>query len=465
MGGAQLVTLATALIRSKMIAAIFGPGGIGLMGVFNAFNSNVVNIAGWGVGTSVVRTVAGSADADRGRKVAAAQKFGLSLAVIGAFLLLASFLPVGQLTFSSQKYALELFIAGLAVPCMIATSMWSALLQAGGRVRTMASTQAKASIIGLIAGVPFIYLYGSIGIAASILLVAMVTAYMTWRAASRHGPVALDRHEQSDITELIRLGIALQIGNVVSALAVYLIRVLILRSHGNDLQAGLADAGFFQAAFVVASTLPGVIFSANSSDFYPRIAAAKDEAEARLITEKQIQASLLLAMPILMGLMTMGPLAIRLLYAKGFEPAVPMLEWFVWGSFCNLLGWPLGFWVVARRSKRMVALFQSLIGVGMFILAFALIPHGGALGASIAHFGAGLLHVGTLLCLIRYFSGGWLSHQTVVSYAACFMALLLGKFAMSIAPSAYWGVAPTLIVGGVSAYAYFRVASHDQPDA
>lgn len=465
MGGAQVVTLATALVRSKLIAALIGPAGIGLMGVFNAFNSNLVNVAGWGASTSVVRTVAGAAEADRERKVSAARKFGWSLACVGTLLLLASFLPVGYLTFASQKYSLELFIAGLAVPCMITTSVWSALLQAGGQVRAMAGTQALASVIGLAVGLPFIYFFGSVGIAVSILLVALVAAYMTWRAVSRHVPATQTSHDQADIAELIRFGMALQVGNVIAAVAVYLFRVLILRSHGSDLQAGLADAGFFQAAFVVASTMPGVIFSANSSDFYPRVAAAKDEAEARQITEKQIQASLLLAMPILMGLMTMGPLAIRLLYAKGFEPAVPMLEWFVWGSFCNLLGWPLGFWVVARRSKRMVALFQSLVGVGMVVLAFALIPHGGALGASIAHFGAGLLHVGTLLCLIRYFSGGWLRLQTVVSYAACLMALLLGKFAMSIAPSAYWGVAPTLITAGVSAYAYYRFASHDQPDA
>lgn len=465
MGGAQVVTLATALVRSKLIAALTGPAGIGLMGVFNAFNSNLVNIAGWGVSTSVVRTVAGAAEAERGRKVAAAKKFGLWLSCSGVLLLLVSVLPVGYLTFTSQKYALELFIAGLAVPCMIATSMWSALLQAGGHVRTMASTQAVASVVGLVVGLPFIYFFGSIGIAVSILLVALVAALMTWRAASRHGPAAQDRHNQADIAELVRFGLALQVGNVIAAIAVYLFRVLILRSHGSDLQAGLADAGFFQAAFIVASTMPGVIFSANSSDFYPRVAAAKDEAEARHITEKQIQASLLLGMPILMGLMTMGSLAVRLLYAKGFEPAVPMLEWFIWGSFCNLLGWPLGFWVVARRSKRMVALFQSLVGVGMVILAFVLIPDNGAMGASIAQFGAGLLHAFTLLSMIRYFSGEWLSFRTVVSFAGCMIALLLGKFSMSMAPSVYWGIAPTLITAAISAYIYFRVSSKDHSDA
>ena len=45
------------------------------------------------------------------------------------------------------------------------------------------------------------------------------------------------------------------------------------------------------------------------------------------------------------------------------------------------------------------------------------------------------------------------------------IALLLGKFSMSMAPSVYWGIAPTLITAAISAYIYFRVSSKDQSDA
>ena len=64
MGGAQAVTLAMAFMRSKLIAVLIGPSGIGLMGVLGAFNSNVSNVAGWSLGTSAVRTVAGAAEPD-----------------------------------------------------------------------------------------------------------------------------------------------------------------------------------------------------------------------------------------------------------------------------------------------------------------------------------------------------------------------------------------------------------------
>ena len=69
-------------------------------------------------------------------------------------------IPIGQLTFESQRYSVELLIAGLAVPCIVATGMWSSLLQSGGHVGRLARTQAISSFLGLLAGLPFIILFG-----------------------------------------------------------------------------------------------------------------------------------------------------------------------------------------------------------------------------------------------------------------------------------------------------------------
>jgi PST family polysaccharide transporter len=457
MGGAQAVTLAMAFLRSKLIAVLIGPAGIGLMGVFNAFNANVSTVAGWGLGTSAVRTVAGAAEADKERKVAAVRTLGRRLAWAGFFGVLILVLPVGYLTFKSQNYALELLIAGLAVPCVVATGMWTALLQAGGHIGSMAKTQMASSVVGLLIGLPFIYFFGSVGIALSILLVATATALVTWRAAMKLSPPVSAESTAADIRELVHLGVALQFGAVLGAISTYLVRVLILRSHGDDLAAGLADAGFYQAAFAVTGSLPGVIFSATSSDFYPRVAAAKDEDEARLITEKQIQASLLLATPILMGLLTMGPLAMRLLYAEGFEPAVPLLDWFVWAIFLNLLGWPLGFWVIARRSKRAVAMFQSLLSVSIVLLALFMIPYWGVAGAAVAYFCSSLVYAILLLVFTRLQSGRWVSLTTGAWFVACGVGLFLATRLVGMTGSAYWGAIPTVFAAVTCALIYIRV--------
>lgn len=459
MGGAQAVTLGMAFLRSKLIAVLVGPSGIGLMGVLSAFNANVSTVAGWGLGTSAVRVVAGAAEGERNRKTAAVRRFGRRLAWIGFLSVLLLILPVGQLTFSGQDYALELLIAGLAVPCIIATGMWTALLQAGGHIGSMARTQMVSSVVGLLMGLPFVYYLGSIGIASSILLAASSTAFVTWRAATRLSPATGAEPTSGDLSELVQLGVALQIGATLGAISSYLVRVLIVRSHGDDLAAGLADAGYYQAAFAVTGSLPGVIFSATSSDFYPRVAAAKDETEARVITEKQIQASLLLATPILMGLLTMGSLAVRLLYASGFEPAVPLLDWFIWAIFCFLMGWPLGFWLTARGSKRTVAIFQSLSYFLMVSLGLLLIPLYGVKGAAAGYLGCGAIHSGILLVFTRRLSGHWISRRTFSWFAIVALALGLARWGVAWAGGAYWGVLPTSLAAGICAIIYFKVVS------
>jgi len=464
MGGAQVITLAMAFLRAKLIAVLIGPAGIGLMGVFNAFNANVSTVAGWGLGTSAVRTVAGAAEADKERKVAAVRTFGLRLAWAGFFGVLILVLPVGYLTFKSQDYTLELLIAGLAVPCIVATGMWTALLQAGGHIGCMAKTQIASSVVGLLIGLPFIYFFGSVGIAFSILLAAATTAMVTWRAAMKLSPPASAESAAADIRELVHLGLALQLGAILGAISTYLVRVLILRSHGDDLAAGLADAGFYQAAFAVTGSLPGVIFSATSSDFYPRVAAAADEDEARLITEKQIQASLILAMPILVGLLTMGPLAVSLLYAKGFEPTVPLLEWFLWAIFCFLVGWPLGLLVMARRAKRLVAFSQLVLGLSGLVFGLFLVPTFGVRGAAIAYFGNAAAYAVTLLLLLRRDAGRWISSKTAVLIVVSAAWLAVAKMAVLEAGSVYWGAIPTAATAIVCASLYFRATARSDAE-
>ena len=202
-----------------------------------------------------------------------------------------------------------------------------------------------------------------------------------------------------------------------------------------------------------------MIFSASSSDFYPRVAAAKDEEEARLITEKQVQASLLLALPILMGLLTMGPLAVRLLYAQGFEPAVPLLDWFVWAIFLNLLGWPLGFWVAARRSKRTVAFFQGLFSVVILLLALAFVPLWGVKGAAHAHLFCSLAYTLILVGLVRRASGKWISFQTIGWMSTAAAALFAARAFVDFAGFGYWGLLPTALTAAACGLIYFKVTA------
>ncbi len=183
MGGAQVVVLAAGFLRSKVVALTVGVSGVGLVGVFSAFTSSIASVAGWGLGTAAVRVIASADETNKPGKIAAVRRLGVILSGLGLLLALALFWPAAAMTFTGQQYLLELVIVGLAVPCMIASTAWSAILQASGDVKHLAKIQILGAVAGIVLGLPAIYVWGSLGIALSVLFAAAVSAAALWQAA------------------------------------------------------------------------------------------------------------------------------------------------------------------------------------------------------------------------------------------------------------------------------------------
>lgn len=461
MGGAQVATMLVAFVRTKVIAQLMGPAGVGLAGVLTAFNGNVSTFAAWGLGASGVRLISQAPEAEKAVKQAAVRRFGLALSGLGLALSLMLFWPVSKLTFDSSKYTVELLIGGLAVPCMVTSSIWASMLQAAGHVKSLAKAQALSALGGLLFGLPLIFIFGTIGIAFSLLLAAAVPMGFTWYVVRRDGVMreAPARHE--DVRYLFNMGIGLMATGVASQLAAYCVRLLIIKQRGEDIAAGLSDAGYYQAAIAIAGSLPTLVFSAMATDFFPRVAAAKDENEAKVLAEKQIEAALLLALPIFTGLITMSEFGIRLLYAQDFEPAGPLLKWMIWGVFVRLLGWPLGYWLVARGSMRTVVLAEITSNLAMALLPLLFLPAFGLKGAAIGYLAGFAIYAVVMLMVARRRCGRWLSCVTLKRFLMAAVVLLVAQGFTTVVPGIYWGVLPTTIAAIGCFYAYRQALSSE----
>jgi len=459
MGGAQVATLAVAFVRTKVIAQLMGPAGVGLVGVLTSFNGNVSTLAGWGLGASGVRMIASAPPEEEASKQAAVRKFGLTLSGLGLVATLALFWPVAYLTFDSSRYALELLIGGMAVPCVIANTIWTSMLQAAGQVKSLAKAQVISALVGLCVGLPLIYWFSSVGIALSLFLAAAVPMAVTWRLARRECHSRDVQPDGRDLRALFDMGGGLMVIGVATQVAAYGVRLAIIKHHSADLAAGLADAGYYQAAIAIAGSLPAIVFSAMGTDFFPRVAAAKDEAEAKVLSERQIEAALLLAMPIFTGLITMNRLGITFLYADLFEPAVPLLSWMIWGVFVRLIGWPLGYWLVARGSMRTVVLVEVSSQLLMAALPLLLLPSYGLVGTAVGYFVGYLLYSLAMVGVARRRSGAWLGARTLSWFGAATLVLLASQWFAVFTHGGYWGLLPTGLVSVGCLFIYRRVLS------
>src|SRR5512138_2353725 len=65
MGGSSVVSILLGILRTKVLALLIGPAGVGLAGLFTSTTSLVTAIFGMGIGESAVRSIAASAE-DRG---------------------------------------------------------------------------------------------------------------------------------------------------------------------------------------------------------------------------------------------------------------------------------------------------------------------------------------------------------------------------------------------------------------
>jgi PST family polysaccharide transporter len=273
-----------------------------------------------------------------------------------------------------------------------------------------------------------------------------------WVAARKHCPAMTDAApNRALIHELLQLGGALMVVGLLSQLSAYVARWIVLREFG------LVAAGHYQAALAIASSLPGFVFAAMATDFFPRVAAAKDETEARALVEKQIQAGLLLALPLLAALLTMGRVCIHWLYtADQFEPAIPLLSWMVWGVFFRLISWPMGFWLQARGSNRSVLIVELISNLILGLLPLALIGTFGLSGAAIA-FAAGYVAYAVLMTLVmRWRTGYWIGARTWVLAGLAGAALAVAQWSVASAEGDFWGLIPTGILGLLCAGIYYR---------
>jgi PST family polysaccharide transporter len=219
---------------------------------------------------------------------------------------------------------------------------------------------------------------------------------------------------------------------------------------------GLAAAGYYQAAIAVAGSLPAVVFGAMGTDFFPRVAAAKNEAEARFLSEKQIQAGLLLALPLLTALLTMGAVGLRFLYDARFEGAEPMLAWMIWGVFLRLLAWPLGYWMLAKGSVRLVVIVEVACSIVMVILPAILIPLVGEVGAASSYLISYAIYSLVMLVVSKLRSGEWISAEVFAWFAIAALWLLFAQAGYNYLHGMWWGVSVTAISLLACSLVYYR---------
>jgi len=428
-GGASILNILIGMVRTKFVAVLLGPNGVGLLGMYSQITTLITSMTDMGIGSSGVRQVAeavGSGDDERiARTVMTLRRTAWLTGGLGLLVMAAFCLPLSRMTFGSSDYAWSIALLGITLLTGAIAGGQGCIINGTRRIGDLAKISVIGAINATLISIPCFYLWGQAGIVPSLILSAFAALTTSWWFARRVPvkAITLPWHDSYvEAKQLLLLGCSFMGAGLVMALSSYLIRIVMLR------QFGLADVGIYQAAFSLSGVLVGFVLGAMGADYYPRLtAAAGDNAKIHQMVNEQAQISILLALPGLAGMMIASPLIIKLFYSASFDAAVPILRWCILGILGRVFSWPLGFVILAKGKGKLFFVTEVLAAVLHLAGVFIFTRVWGLDGAGIAFMVLYIFHSGLMLFVMRRLVGStWTKHTLKLTFlAAAVMVLLL----------------------------------------
>lgn len=360
-GGASVVSLLIGLTRMKVAALMLGPTGVGLIGLFQNFMQTAVAVVSLGLGTTGTRQIAeavGKKDEAR-LKVARVALFrgSLILALVGMVLIWVLRAPMAQLLTGSAEQASMVGWLGVGVALSVVASAQTALLTGLRRIGALATLTMGIAAASAAIGVAALFIAGPAGIVPFVIaapVASFVLGYVYVRRVP-HGPriQVTRRAVWREWRMLATLGLAFTIAGTATTAGQLIVRTFIQR----DL--GAFALGEFQAAWLISITYINFVLQAMTTDFYPRLSAVYgDPEEVNRVVNDQTEIALMLAAPILLGMMALAPLVTYLLYSSAFATTPAILQWQILGDALKIASWPLGYLILASGDGRTFMLVE-----------------------------------------------------------------------------------------------------------
>lgn len=426
-GGASVINIVIGLLRTKILAVLLGPAGLGLVSLYTGLMQSAATLATMGLGIVGTRQIAEADGKEDEYALAVARR-----AMFWGTLLLAS---AGALIVWSLREVLANQVLGksadanivgwlsLGVALSVAGTSQGALIQGMRRIGDMARLSVYGSLLNTVFGLALLWHWRAAGLVAYVLISPLVGFLLGHWFVSRLPKATSHDISIQEMTRqwqiLLRLGIPFMGAGLVGSLVQLWIRVEV----GDTL--GAEALGHFQAAWAVSMQYIGFVLAAMGADYYPRLTSLiHDRKAATRLVNEQTEIALLLSAPVFIAMIGLTPWVIQLLYSSAFLPAVDVLRWQILGDVLKVASWPLGFVILAAGAGK--AFFWSETVVLMLM--------GGLIAGLTSSAGLQITGIAFLVCYVVYLPLVYLlaKHRIDFSWQPSVTRLLLVVFSLCV---------------------------------
>lgn len=388
-GSVQAFNILINLVRGKMVAMLLGPEGMGISSLLTAASSTLQQFSGLGLNLSIVKEVASAKESEEAASLSIiiniARKLLRVTALLGAVVTILAAPWLSEWSFGTEDYRWNFVCCSLVVFFTTMSNGELSILQGLREVKNLAFASIIGPLVGLLAGIPLYYFYGYDGIVPAMILLAFVT-WLFYRFSFKrlrytfHSMFFTWGEIKKPVLRMLSLGCVLMVASLLGTLAGYLLNAFVNR-YGT-----LQDVGLYQAANSMTNQYAGLVFTAMSLDFFPRLSeVAHDNIRVRELVNRQSEIVVLTITPVISLVILFSPFLIQMLLTNEFLPLIPVIRLMALGLFFKAMAFPMGYISFAKGDKTFFFWFEGVWGNTMTLALNVLFYyHWGIVGIGIS---------------------------------------------------------------------------------
>ena len=407
-GSASIINMLLQVVRTKVLAVLLGPAGMGVMGMYSSVLGTASSLSGLGLGTSGVREIAaarGAGDIQRVAQVRHALRWAsLFLGAIGAFVVYGFKEEIAVLAFGTAERSFDIGLLSVGLFVSVLVMSLGALLQGYRKIGDQARVQVLSGVTSTVLAILVVWAWGEAGVIYFVIAMPFASVLFQYYYARK---IPLPSHAPPlkalipEIRKLLQFGFLFMLAGVIQQLVLLAVKSRITQDFG------LEATGIFQAAWSLAFVYLGIVLSAMGQDYYPRLTEIiKDKQAAVKLVNQQLHVALVLTLPVLLFMMVSAAFLLRLLFSEDFAQGATMMQWMTLGNLMRVAAWPLAYIILASGKSR-VFFLTELVWNGGFLLMVWL---------GIGHYGESILGPTYMLAGMAYLAAVFLAGKALIQF-------------------------------------------------
>lgn len=386
-GSVQVFNIVINLVRGKLVALFLGPEGMGISSLYFSSSNTIQQITSLGLNLSIVREISQIVESHEDNRLSfvlvVVRKLLYCSAILGAFFTIIFAHQLSLWTFGNSQYSWQYVILSIVVFFTTLSNGELSILQGRKNLKKIAYATIISSIVGLFVGVPLYYYWGYDGILPAMIVLSLSIfifyRYNTTKICTSKVSVGW-KESVPLVKRMISLGVIMMLSNLLGTLATYILNSFI-SNFGS-----IRDVGLFQAASSITNQYVGLVFTAMSLDFFPRLSAiCADNEEVKTLVNKQSEIVLFIIAPLVLLLIVTSPIIIRILLTHDFLSLIPVIRWLSLGIYFKAIAFPMSYISFSKGDRRTFFWLEGAANIYVLLINIFFYNYWGIVGLGVSY--------------------------------------------------------------------------------